>query len=325
MTDQVEKTQSTAGEQDLTAVVEWQWPGARWDAAPLDGGMTNRNWKVTVEAGAGGPRQYAVQLLLSDDAAARIGINRDTHARSMTVVDELGLGPNLVAWHRDQPKAIISEYVECAQPSTTAERVRTARLAADALDLLHTRTTGADLPSWISDPFVGVEWLYGKATSAAPELASKFDWAVRANRRCQRARGEYLTCLLHADLSVGNVLTDGSRVYFIDWEYAGLGDRYYDCGDFVEKWNLDAQEEQAFVEGYRQTESYEFVEAVTFMYRFTARLREGLWSANISVVNFIDFDHVGYANECLARLSVIADDPRFESSMRVVDAARGKS
>lgn len=321
MTDQVDKVQMKAGGQDLAAVIDRQWPDAQWDAVPLDGGMTNRNWKVTVGAGPDAS-SYAVQLLLSDAAAEHIGINRETHAKAMVVVDELELGPKLVAWHRDQPKAIISEYVACAAPETAADRLHTAQLTADALHVLHTRTTGADLPNWLSDPFSGVDWLYEKASDAAPDLAARFDWAMEINRRCQRARGKYPMCLAHSDLSVGNVLAYGSRVYFIDWEYAGLGDRYYDCADFVEKWDLRPEELHAFVERYRKAEPYDYVNAVISMYRFTARLREGLWAANTSVVNFIDFDHVGYAKECLARLTVIADDRSFDEAVRTVDAAR---
>jgi hypothetical protein len=320
VTDQVEIPQTQPGWDDLATVVERQWPGVPFDAAPLDGGMTNRNWKVTV--GTHEPQSYAVQLLLSDADAEHIGINRDTHAKAITIADDLGIGPKLIAWQRDSPKAIISEYVECTPPHSGPDRIRTAQLTAEALSLLHAGTTGADLPGWISDPFSGVEWLYDKASRFAPELAARFRSAVDINRRCQQARGTYASCLLHADVSVGNVLTDGSRAYLIDWEYAGLGDKYYDCGDFVEKWNLNAQEESAFVERYRQAESYEFAEAVIFMYRFTARLREGLWAASISVVNFIDFDHVQYANVCLDRLAEIVDDPRFEESVRIVDAER---
>lgn len=312
-----------AGTGELEMVVDGQWPGREWSATSLDGGMTNLNWKVSVCDGDGpAPRDYAVQLLLPDEAAAHIGINRNVHERVMTLIDELRLGPRLVAWRRTAPKAIISEYVEFQAPETSVDYIRAATHTAEALSVLHSKTQGAPLPGWISDPFSGAEWLYAKVERIAPELASGFRWAMEVNSRCQKARGPYESSLLHSDLSMGNILLNSTEVSLIDWEYAGLGDKYFDCADFVEKWDLDAEQEQAFLERYREDEPLEFLASVIHMYRFSSRLREGLWAASISVVNFVDFDHTNYARTCLDRLVAIVDDPRFGDSVRAVDAAR---
>ena len=37
----------------------------------------------------------------------------------------------------------------------------------------------------------------------------------------------------HNDLLTANFLHDGERVQIIDWEYAGMGDRYFDLGNFA--------------------------------------------------------------------------------------------
>ena len=35
----------------------------------------------------------------------------------------------------------------------------------------------------------------------------------------------------HNDLLTANLLHDGARVRIVDWEYAGMGDRYFDLGN----------------------------------------------------------------------------------------------
>ena len=35
----------------------------------------------------------------------------------------------------------------------------------------------------------------------------------------------------HNDLLTANFLHDGERVRIVDWEYAGMGDRYFDLGN----------------------------------------------------------------------------------------------
>ena len=84
---------STA-QRDLETVVRAQWPSRPWKSVALDGGMTNRNWRVTVESDSSGAQEdFAVQLLLSNELAARIGINRHTQKQVMPIVEELKLGP----------------------------------------------------------------------------------------------------------------------------------------------------------------------------------------------------------------------------------------
>ena len=36
----------------------------------------------------------------------------------------------------------------------------------------------------------------------------------------------------HNDLLTANFLDDGSRLRILDWEYAGMGDRFFDLGNF---------------------------------------------------------------------------------------------
>ena len=41
----------------------------------------------------------------------------------------------------------------------------------------------------------------------------------------------------HNDLLNANFIDDGARIRIVDWEYAGMGDRWFDLGNYVEAFN----------------------------------------------------------------------------------------
>ena len=45
----------------------------------------------------------------------------------------------------------------------------------------------------------------------------------------------------HNDLLAANFLHDGTRIRIVDWEYAGMGDRYFDLGNFAVNNGLDEE------------------------------------------------------------------------------------
>lgn len=316
----------SAAHRDLGAVVQAHWPNRSWKSVPLDGGMTNRNWRVTVKSDTRDTRDterdFAVQLLLSTDLAARIGINRSTQAQVMPIVEELKLGPKLVSWRQDNPCALITDFIGDTSSCGPQDRPRVILSVAAALARLHGHTQKTTLHNYIADPFDGNEWLFRRVQKLVPQAARSFASALDLSRRCQRARGAFDACLLHSDLSVGNVLVSPSDVTLIDWEYAGGGDRYFDCGDFAEKWELSADEERQFVVAYSSgRDSLEYQLAALRMYRFHSRLREALWAVAASTTHFVDFDHIAYSRACAVRLDEIASSSAFEDSVTLMESS----
>jgi thiamine kinase-like enzyme len=60
----------------------------------------------------------------------------------------------------------------------------------------------------------------------------------------------YRECLCHNDLVAGNILEGSQGLKFIDWEYAGLGDPWFDLALVTEHHQLSAQLEDGFVQAY---------------------------------------------------------------------------
>jgi len=71
--------------------------------------------------------------------------------------------------------------------------------------------------------------------------------ALQAFRVIETFKPEYV--LGHNDLHPKNILF-GKKIQFIDWEYAGKTDRYFDLAAIIIEFKLNRQDEQTFLKSY---------------------------------------------------------------------------
>ncbi len=88
----------------------------------------------------------------------------------------------------------------------------------------------------------------GKPTLLKPKIEKRF-------------KSDFVLC--HNDLNVKNVLF-GRSVKFIDWEYAGVGDRYFDLATVCEAFTLD---ERYFLQSYGVNVSLKKLKAYKQIYQ----------------------------------------------------------
>src|SRR5262245_17117409 len=74
------------------------------DPEPLEGGITNRNFLVTM-----GGKRYVVRVPGKD--TSQLGIDRNTEKDSGELGARLGISPNVAAMMTD-PQCLVSEFVE---------------------------------------------------------------------------------------------------------------------------------------------------------------------------------------------------------------------
>ena len=63
-----------------------------------------------------------------------------------------------------------------------------------------------------------------------------------------RAGADLVPC--HNDLLNANFILEGERLWLVDWEYAGMGDRFFDLANFSINHELDDDENAALLEAY---------------------------------------------------------------------------
>jgi thiamine kinase-like enzyme len=247
------------------------------DAVALSGGITNRNYRVRF-----GDGDYVVRVPGADTQL--LGIDRACEAQASALAARLGIGPDVVG-------SVEGALVTCFVDGRTLEAAelgeRVGEVAA-ALRCLH--DCGAALPCAFDALAVVAEYAV---------VASKH--GVKAppdfNAALERARAlavSYEPVPCHNDLLAGNFLEDaGGRLRIIDWEYAGMGDRAFDLGNFAVNNDVD---DAALLAAYGRA-------CDVGRGRFMSDFREAMWGVVQSAVSDLDFDFTGYAAKHFERLA----------------------
>ena len=105
----------------------------------------------------------------------------------------------------------------------------------------------------------------------------------------------------HNDLLNANFLDDGERLRIVDWEYAGMGDRFFDLANFSINHELDAgQSERCCSRRTSARCARKTCDALELM-RFMSDFREAMWGVVQTAVSELDFDFAAYARGALRR------------------------
>ena len=81
----------------------------------------------------------------------------------------------------------------------------------------------------------------------------------------------------HNDLLAANFIREGERIRIVDWEYAGMGDRYFDLGNFAVNNELDEDARGALLEAYFGEPPDARRLATLRLMRFMSDFREAMW------------------------------------------------
>ena len=122
----------------------------------------------------------------------------------------------------------------------------------------------------------------------------------------------------HNDLLRANVLRDGSQLWLLDWEYAGMNDRAFDLGNLAVNSDLSAAAEEHLVGEYHGQVTARTLARLRLM-KIVSDAREAMWGVVQQGISTIDFDYRSYAQEKFDRLLTNASAPEYGQLLR--DAA----
>jgi thiamine kinase-like enzyme len=166
-------------------------------------------------------------------------------------------------------------------------------------------------------PFRIVEAYRALAAERGVVIPAAYDLAMAVARRVE------LACLLaplelrpcHNDLLNANFIDDGARVRIVDWEYAGMGDPFFDLGNFSVNHELDADGEATLLKAY-DGEVRPARAARLRLMRLVSDFREAMWGVLQQGISTLDVDFAAYAAEHFERLLAGARSPAFERDLR---------
>jgi thiamine kinase-like enzyme len=288
---------------DLAAAVARVWPDGESEWEVLGGGITNHNVKVTRPDGV-----YVLRV--AGHHTDLLGIDRSVEHAATLAAAEVGVGPR-VARFVEPEGWLVTEFIVGSPPSP--ERLREPaqheRVAA-ALRAFH------DAPP-IPGRFETLE-VVGAYRDTALErgatLPSAFADAYELARRISGIRAGAKRRPCHNDLLTANFIDDGERLRIVDWEYAGMGDPFFDLANFSINHELDAEGRASFLRAYSGALREADLAALDLM-RFMSDFREAMWGVVQSVVSRLDFDFAGYAAEHFERMERTAAEPGFRAAL----------
>ena len=130
----------------------------------------------------------------------------------------------------------------------------------------------------------------------------------------ERARGPVPERPCHNDLLTANFIDDGSRIRIVDWEYAGMGDPFFDLGNFSVNHDLPPDADVEVLRAYEGEARPDRLARLTLM-RTMSDFREAMWGVLQQGISQLDVDFVEYADEHFDRLLANASGPGFERAL----------
>ena len=282
--------------------------GRDLDLSPLSGGITNRNYLVVA---TGLRERYVIRLAGADTYL--LGISREVEHAATVAAAGVGVGPEVVAFIRPEGY-LVTRFI-------TGEPIPIPRLrepdmldrVADSLRRIHggPAIPGLFVPLRIVEAYRGLAEARGVRIPAEYELASAV--ARRIELALLAAPVELRPC--HNDLLNANLIDDGTRVRIVDWEYAGMGDPYFDLGNLSINHDMTPDDDARLLVAYHGSAPTARLARLTLM-RVVSDFREAMWGVLQQGISTLDFDFAGYAAEHFDRLLVNASTPAFERALR---------
>ncbi len=284
----------------------------------LEGGITNHNYKIRF-----GEADYVVRV--PGKETALLGIDRKSEWAATCAAANIGIGPPIGAM-LDDPPCLVTRFIE-GRPATAEELRHPKRIyrVARALRALH--ESGTQLPNTFSPYRIVEDYAkLAKARGVAPPAgyADAHKRAKHVERVLMGPDHKPVSC--HNDLLAANFIRDGGdgmELRLIDWEYAGMGDRFFDLGNFAVNNGLDDSEEEILLDAYFGEPPDKRRRAALKLMRFMSDFREAMWGVLQSGVSELDFDFAAYADEHFERLRETADDKQFKRWLKDAKEPRG--
>jgi thiamine kinase len=242
--------------------------GAIRSVQRIQHGLTNENWIVR-------SAQHAVVVRLNCPMAGELGVDRRNEERILAIAARAGVGPRVLRCDHEE-NALVTELL----PGTSWSRdyARTSTGIARFAQLM--REVHA-LP--IADGIKRVDALsvvqgYWSTLERYGHSAGSAEQRAMASVLGQQLRDDLRLRLCHNDVHHLNLIDDGQRVRLLDWEYAGLGDPYFDLAGICCYHDYDAEQCEQLLQHYlgrRDPTASARLDAARWMFNY---IRE-LWMA----------------------------------------------
>lgn len=284
----------------IAAIPAWA-RASRRTVTELHGGITNRNYRVDVDG-----ESFVVRI--GGEGTALLGIDRAREYGCTRAAHRMGVAPEAVHFFPDAG-VLVTRFI--SGRILTPEELRqapTLRRAARSIRRIH---DGPEFPGFFSS-FRTVEQYRTLAEGHRAPFPANIDELFRRAAEIERVMSRVSVGLrpCHNDLLAANFIDDGETVRVIDWEYAGMGEIFFDLSNFAVNQEFTDREDRLLLETYFGPVTDALVARLLLM-KVMSDLREAMWAMVQCGVSTLDFDFPGYGRKHFDRCTVAVRAPGF--------------
>jgi thiamine kinase-like enzyme len=268
----------------------------------LDGGITNSNFRVDT-----GGESFALRIAGAN--TEMLGINREHEYAANLAAGKLGIAPEV--FYVIQPGGYLVTRFLTARPFPLEEITQQDSIC-QVMEVIRKIHSMPQIPGRFS-VFQVVRDYAEIARGYNVQFPENFDWLLERMEEAEAALASHPESLhpCHNDLLNANFLRDDKQIYILDWEYAGMGDLFFDLGNFSSNHDLTEEQDHSLLECYFGNVTEKHLAHLKIM-KVLSYLREAMWGLVQIGISELDFDYRSYTDNFFARVFEKLNDPRWD-------------
>ncbi len=285
--------------------------------SPLTGGVTNLNFKIEADG-----KSYVLRINGAD--TDKLGIRRDVEHCANLAAGRLGIAPDVI-YYIEPEGYLVTRFIKARQlPPEVITRPENIVRVVRKLRLFHRRGPKLDGDFNV---FRRVEMLTAVSKEKNCKFPFDFDWIAQTMRTVEEAllKDPYVPTPCHNDLLNLNWLDEEDvtggmgEVRLLDWEYAGMGDIFFDLGNFSHHHRLEDDQMRLLLQEYFGEVTPKNFARLKLMAAMS-EIHEAMWGTTQTGISKLDEDFQGYADLFFGRVRERFTDFRWNRWLKDVAA-----
>ena len=279
------------------------------ETTPLTGGITNLNYRIDADG-----KSYVLRI--TGAGTELLGIRREVEYAANLEAGRLGVAPEVV-YFIEPEGYLVTRFVDGVHiPPEEMVKPENIRRVAEKIRTFHQRAAAL---AGEFNVFRRVEMLTAISRRNNCKFPANFDWIGARMREVENAlmRHAYVPTPCHDDLLNLNFLDEHGELRILDWEYAGMGDIFFDLSNFSHHHRLNDEQVNILLQAYFGEVTSRLFARLKLMWPMS-EVHEAMWGTTQTGISKLDEDFQGYADLWFGRATEAMQSPHWNQWLKDV-------